>query len=153
LDKSSLDILSRLQASYYALFENMAKSHSVEISKYEAKISTIQKWYEEKRKEFDGDIEKANQKFQSMENQLSDYKIKSELTQEQKNALKFFEDNYLQSQSLGQLIHEAHVKTLTEGNEQEKMILTAPEKIIESGATEVRYCHFHIFTILNLANA
>ena len=73
----------------------------------------------------------------SKDKEIEDFKNKSKLTKEQREALRFFEDKYLQSQSLKQIISNNYREALNSTDETTKLIVTNPHKITESGATEV----------------
>ena len=72
------------------------------------------------------------------EKQIDDFNVNNKLTREEKEAIKFFEDNYIQSESLSQIIFNNNTKTLNSTDELAKQILTDITKITESGVTEVK---------------
>ena len=87
--------------------------------------------------------------------QIEEFDASTKLTQEEKAAIQFFEDNYIQSDSLAQIISDNHIKTMNSEDEISKQILTDLTKVTESGVTEVKiifllYCLLLLLLSLNI---
>lgn len=137
LSNVEADLLTRISQQYSNAICRLSTIHTQTVDGYKAHIQSFETRIEALTSQHRLEIAELKDVVINKEKEIENFKLRGKLTREQKEALKFVEDKYLQSDSMGDIIIKDHIKTFSSTDELEKLIATDLNKVTESGVTQV----------------
>ncbi|CAI2368704.1 unnamed protein product [Moneuplotes crassus] len=132
-----MDILKRINEGYFSTIQSLSKHHVYKKLELEDRIKHLENKFLEQAEHNEREIMTLKKEIDTKNREVEEHRLRSKLTKQQKEALKFFQDQFLESKTLKKVMEEDHENIMNGKNELAKLLATTPEKVTESGVTDI----------------